>query len=118
LDPYTEFDELKQSLFDPKTQFTEIKEAYADMKITGPQVASLPFKEQLTAWQKRDSRDHQSIQTPGRNDSRTFRILCRLFDRLGYSVEERGEFATLKHNDMTTEKLKRLQDCVQAMKAE
>jgi hypothetical protein len=33
-------------------------------------------------------------------------------------VEERGEFATLRDNDMTTAELKRLQDCVKALKAE
>jgi hypothetical protein len=45
LDQYTEFDELKQSIFAAKTRVTETKEAHGHMKTPIPEVASLPFKE-------------------------------------------------------------------------
>jgi hypothetical protein len=70
------------------------------------EVASLPSKEHLAAWENASLPITSQYRHWAETIQQTIRIVCRMFGRLGYSVEERGEFATLKDSDMTAAKLK------------
>jgi uncharacterized protein YdcH (DUF465 family) len=118
LEQYSELDQLKQALMDAKHSFGDAKDLYADVKVEVPQVDSLPIPRQIKAFQKATKALSDEYRERTQTIQTAFAELTRLFDRLGYSRDDRGEFAEDSRRDLTQGRLARIQQRILSLKDE
>jgi hypothetical protein len=109
MDQYSELYQIRQSISAAKALFADTKDSYGDLKIQVPDVASLPLKQRLSAFQSATSAITEEHRDRVEVIRKTFRVISRLFDGLGYAADDRSEFAANGEKDMTLAKQKRLQ---------